>query len=419
MVLVRGGGLSTSPPPARGATSIEASPACKRSAAEFQRSSVPALSLSQLPRRDLAPVVAGRRDEPSPSQQRPVEHSSSFSDSSLEDSSLCSSSNSSASSSPAGEGGTPAARLRAAEEAAKRHGNKVSLKLDLSRVLPAGLPSGPSARQPLFTSRLADPQAAMVTPCTPRGREPVRRQDVAPVPHAAAPAPLTARAGRCATVAPLSARGPAPSTAFPLPTARSVPPPMQAARGGELLGLAQPSAVSSAAPAAASETTTQFAAASKEGGSSSRLTAFSPRDYIVEVFSPKHAHQLSALGVPAPVERPSENSTTGSPRSPALILRPESPLGEEVFGSDSSISASSSEGEIRDRLRLNLQLPIGDLQKMPDTSINDCAAPKANPTLSAAIPTPLRIRFSSGEQQASEGASGSCTMTQPPPTPRR
>merc|ERR1719272_1609954 len=262
------------------------------------------------------------------------------------------SSASSDSSSPAG--GTPAARIRAAAaEAVRRQPCNVGLKLDLSRVLPPG-----SARQPLFQAQ----DLPTVIPNTPRGREPVRRQDLlaerpslgavdesrggtdaaasSTTPRSATVGPLTAR-GAGPGAPPLTARG-VPLTARGVPEARSVPPPSQA--GGII------------------------------SCSSARRAGVTPREYLVEVLSPTRALELctaaATIGgsVPAPwllnaggtSARPNEACSPRSPRSPGigsppLMLRPRESLNEAAGPPPGNVSTSSSEGDIRARLQQGLR----------------------------------------------------------------
>lgn len=345
------------------------------------RQAVPSLCLGSLARRDLGPQANGQR-EAGKQAESPVSSNAS---------SRSSSSGSSDSSAPAG--GTPAARLRA-EEAASKQRCKIGLKLDLSRVLPV---AAGSARRPLFQEQ----QGPVPTPCTPRGREPVRRQDLERLEAVSEGGIATASLAspplatpRCATVlpVPLTARGPkAPTFGAPPLSVRGVPaefalPPRPAS---------QPSS-----------------ARWQVGGC--------PREYILEVLSPTHARELVANascqqgGAPPPPWAPetgngpraAETCSPTSPGSPPLMLRPsEAAYMEALPGEDArspgSISASSSEGEIRDRLRLGL---LDELRpscpKAPGTAyfeelkldIPQTAMPNLN--LAHHIPTPVRSRLS-------------------------
>mmetsp|Transcript_105710 Transcript_105710/g.203120 ORF Transcript_105710/g.203120 Transcript_105710/m.203120 type:complete len:1207 (+) Transcript_105710:2-3622(+) len=111
--------------------------------------------------------------------------------------------------------GTPMLRQRDQQARGQGRGLPVSLKLDLSKVLPAGV-SGPagqggatSRRQPMFGPPLALPPHPLPTPSTPRGRELVRWQE------------CTSAAG----APPPTARG---TPAGGMMTARSMPPPKAA-----------------------------------------------------------------------------------------------------------------------------------------------------------------------------------------------
>jgi len=94
-----------------------------------------------------------------------------------------------------------------------------------------------------------------------------------------------------------------------------------------------------------------------------------PREYVVEVLSPARARELTRdlpctamdLQKTAEVGLAESPRMVPSPRSPALLLCPgqEEILAEsdaEELGGGSTISASSDEGEIRDRLKKALQL---------------------------------------------------------------
>lgn len=338
------------------------------------RPAVPSLCLGGLPRRCLGPP--SRQQEVAQSTSCVPRGTSASSTSSSEDASSSPSSSSSGTSDC--EGGTPAARQRAAE-AARTQANKVSLRLDLSRVLP---PS--SARQPLFQATGLEQQGPMLTPSTPRGREPVRRQEVASGPEAAAgPPPPTPRS---ATVVPLTARGAMPSQTASAPAAHSVP------------------------RSAASRTSSQ------PGGtaacSSSRRPGGNSHEYVLEVLTPARARELVApMATPRGTVPPAQTAASDmrspqSPGSPPLMLRPCEPVLEapdDSAISPGSVSASSSEGEIRDRLRLGLRTESNqslsqDVEKVTEHFAQEAVKPStpdiAVLPLAAGIPTPLRSRLS-------------------------
>mmetsp|Transcript_10423 Transcript_10423/g.23605 ORF Transcript_10423/g.23605 Transcript_10423/m.23605 type:complete len:1381 (-) Transcript_10423:154-4296(-) len=87
-----------------------------------------------------------------------------------------------------------------------------------------------------------------------------------------------------------------------------------------------------------------------------------PREYVVEVLSPARALELSRDLPSSGVDLQATAEVVPSPRSPALLLCPgeeEQRLNEsdaEENGGGSTISDSSDEGEIRDRLKQSLQL---------------------------------------------------------------
>lgn len=92
--------------------------------------------------------------------------------------------------------------------------------------------------------------------------------------------------------------------------------------------------------------------------------AGSPRDYVVEVLSPSRARELSRELSSMPIKSDPQRSTdlAPSPRSPTLLLCPskgkENQAGDGTTSlpSEGSVSVSSDEGEIRDRLRQSLHL---------------------------------------------------------------
>jgi hypothetical protein len=340
---------------------------------------VPSLCLGALPRRDLGPK---------PTSDAPKECST--------PSSSSSSTARSDSSSPAPAGGTPAARLRAAE-AARNQPCNVALKLDLSRVLPPA------------STRGKRPGMEMLTPGTPRGREPVRRQDVERVSEVCSggsEAPVVTP--RSATVVPLTARGSGPLNSA-------------------LRQTSQPSLPVGSALC-----------------NSARRVGSTPREYVIEVLTEARAHELVAsatsprgsLRPPLPgSSKATDSISPRSPSSPPIMLRPsDAPIsGVNAEGqSPGSVSASSSEGEIRDRLRLGLQQEAG--QSCDKAMLAELKFPLC-------IPTPARSRFSAGSNAQDscdsdnseehdafpdEGcdlnisfAPASASAWEPPPTPRR
>lgn len=197
---------------------------------------------------------------------------------------------------------------------------------------------------------------------------------------------------RSATVAPLTARAPMPSHTAAEPTAHSIPP------------------------------TTMNRPSSQPSGpgfalGSARRAACTPRDYIVEVLSPGRAHELVASAttprgtLPPPWVLTSQLSASNakaaekcSPSSPPIMLRPLAevePLAE-VAGEDAescgSVSDSSSEGELMNRLRQGLPkeaTPDGSRDCAPEAMVQKTGVPRLTvPKLAFSIPTPVRSRFS-------------------------
>jgi len=193
---------------------------------------------------------------------------------------------------------------------------------------------------------------------------------------------------RSATVAPLTARGPKSPHTAAAPTAHSIPP-----------------------------TTTNRPSSQPSGPGfalgSARRVACTPRDYIVEVLSPTRAHELVASattprGTLPPPWILSSLPTSGakaaekcSPSSPPIMLRPLDevrPLAE-VAGEDGescgSVSDSSSEGELMNRLRQGLP------KEAKASGCHDRAQKLGSGTVSLTvpklvfgIPTPVRSRLS-------------------------
>lgn len=121
-----------------------------------------------------------------------------------------------------------------------------------------------------------------------------------------------------------------------------------------------PTALEGAAPLSSRARPKVEREASANSSTSRGSRRASPREYVVEVISPALAQELTKRKM-LPQDSPSVISARAiqSPQSPALLLRHAEDSGGSTPGlprSNSSISLSSDEGDIKDRLRQALQL---------------------------------------------------------------
>jgi len=221
-------------------------------------------------------------------------------------------------------------------------------------------------------------------------------------------------------ISPLAKRPPAGWLSPPEPRDATTPPAAvpifamspRAEHSWPCSSQSQPPAGPNGTPRTATEGSPSAVKAQRIRSVSSNRRGGTPREYTVEVISPSRARELAKdVELDAPAEAHGH-----SPQSPALLLCPQEAVeegsGDEADStgvpprSDSSVSLSSDEGEIRDRLKQSLQLRnlnlTGNVESGDDSHARNCVPATAR--------TSAEVHMSS---QAARAGMGPTSRTAP------